>query len=580
MTKTLLLTTAMVAVGATSAFAQGFTGGELGLEYQIFNDFDESVTTYYGAAEFEVVPQFLDFKHIKDREKLNGINLNNQLMLKGLLLNNSKDVINELSNLNDTLIDRKILSYKSSKRQLFKLITKSSENKVKYLDSLNEIINSKETELVKLYSINFSNNYSLLKDWNSVKSTLDDNEIAIEFSNYSTSPKDSASKNTNYVAYIFTKNSKAPKVVPLFEEGQLLEVLEKSTPNALYTTRGSRAKRKANTKGIYDLLWSPLEKHLDNVQRIYFSPSGLLNQIPFSALGKKDQPILGNQFEMVQLSSTNNLIEEQNIPNADNTLLIGGINYNYTSIIRKNDSTKTSTTHAILEKARGTRGFDTIWKPLPGALNEIKSIEKLLHKNGKVASVWTDNFATETNFKSLSGQSPDVIHIATHGFFFENPKTTEGNSSLDETNIYKISEDPLMRSGLIFSGANYAWQHGKTPNEEDDDGILTALEISNLDLSNTDLIVLSACETGLGDIDGSEGVYGLQRAFKMAGVDYIIMSLWEVPDKETAEFMNFFYSEWITNKKEITAAFNNTQRIMHNRYKNEPSKWAAFVLFK
>ena len=495
-----------------------------------------------------------------------------------LLLNNSKDVISELSNLNDSVINRKIFSYKYSKRQLSNLMSKAIENKTYDIDSLNTIINSKETDLVKLFSQNFSNNISLLKDWSTVKSALKNNEIAIEFSNYRSSVGSKTEQSTYYVAYIYTNKSIAPQFVKLFEENQLLEILEKSSPNALYASRGFKSKNSTNTNGLYDLLWLPLESHLNEVERIYFSPSGLLNQIPFSALGKKDFPILANQYEMIQLSSTSNLIEDQNMLDTDDTLLIGGINYNYESTMIYTDSTKRNTTNSILKIARGARGIDTTWTRLPGTLNEITSIEELFKKSNKTTSVWTNNTATETKFKSLNGNSPSVIHIATHGFFFENPETNTNNT--EGQTIYKVSEDPLMRSGLIFSGANYAWKHGRNPNEEEDDGILTALEISNLDLSNTDLVVLSACETGLGDIDGSEGVYGLQRAFKMAGVDYIIMSLWEVPDTETAEFMNLFYSEWITSKKEITAAFNNTQRIMHNRYKREPSKWAAFVLFK
>jgi CHAT domain-containing protein len=136
----------------------------------------------------------------------------------------------------------------------------------------------------------------------------------------------------------------------------------------------------------------------------------------------------------------------------------------------------------------------------------------------------------------------------------------------------------LMRSGLVLAGANYAWKNGSNPYEKDD-GILTAYEISNLNLMKTDLVVLSACETGLGDIEGSEGVYGLQRAFRMAGVEKIIMSLWQVPDKETVEFMETFYTNWLGGE-EIREAFNNTQKEMSKKYKEEPEKWAAFVLLE
>jgi len=190
------------------------------------------------------------------------------------------------------------------------------------------------------------------------------------------------------------------------------------------------------------------------------------------------------------------------------------------------------------------------------------------------------NEATEENFKKLSGNSPNILHIATHGFFYENlNRNVQFETNLSTEDQYRLAEDPLLRSGLIMAGANYAWKNSSNPPNEIEDGILTAMEISNLDLSNTDLVVLSACETGLGDIEGSEGVYGLQRAFKMAGVDKLIMSLWQVPDEETADFMQLFYEKWL-NERTVRDAFIDTQREMYLKYKNEPLKWAAFVLLE
>jgi CHAT domain-containing protein len=125
-----------------------------------------------------------------------------------------------------------------------------------------------------------------------------------------------------------------------------------------------------------------------------------------------------------------------------------------------------------------------------------------------------------------------------------------------------------------MAGANYVWKGGEQiPGT--DDGILSAYEVSNMNLSQTKLVVLSACETGLGDISGGEGVYGLQRAFKMAGVNYIIMSLWQVPDKETVEFMQIFYNYCI-NKNTIRESFAAAQAAMRKKY--SPYYWAAFVL--
>ena len=135
-----------------------------------------------------------------------------------------------------------------------------------------------------------------------------------------------------------------------------------------------------------------------------------------------------------------------------------------------------------------------------------------------------------------------------------------------------------MRSGLVFAGANDVWSRQKDTYDNSsyfEDGVLTAQEVATIDMRKTELVVLSACETGLGDIKGSEGVYGLQRSFKMAGVEYIIMSLWQVPDKETAEFMTTFYTN-LAKTNDIRDSFNLTQHAMRKKY--DPYYWGAFIL--
>ena len=135
----------------------------------------------------------------------------------------------------------------------------------------------------------------------------------------------------------------------------------------------------------------------------------------------------------------------------------------------------------------------------------------------------------------------------------------------------------MIRSGLLLAGANHAWATGKPLREGMEDGILTAYEISQMNLSNTELVVLSACETGLGDIQGNEGVYGLQRAFKIAGAKYLVMSLWQVDDQATMKFMEVFYRKWLEGKMPIPEAFRATQAEMRERFLN-PYLWAGFVL--
>lgn len=140
-----------------------------------------------------------------------------------------------------------------------------------------------------------------------------------------------------------------------------------------------------------------------------------------------------------------------------------------------------------------------------------------------------------------------------------------------------MSDDPLIRSGLIFSGANKAWANPKYKVDSTDDGILTALEVANLDLKEAKLVVMSACETGLGDINTSEGIFGLQRAFKLAGAKNIIMSLWKVPDTQTKELMKLFYQNCF-NGLSVSDALRKAQMEMSKKY--PPYYWAAFKLLE
>ncbi|MGJ8745563.1 CHAT domain-containing protein [Polaribacter sp.] len=507
--------------------------------------------------------------------------LNNILMLKGLLLNSSKNVFTNLKSLNDIKIDEKIEMYRDKKIFVTSELQLAVKKRSKSFLEQKEALETLEKEIIKIHSKYFKEVEKYQKDWK--LTNLQENEIAIEFSHYKVYNKNYNQSTVFYVAYIYKKDWKTPKAIDLFEEHELNTYFASAkTPNNLYKTRGSElSSTKAQfavADSIYKLVWQPLEKHLKNSKTVYFSPDGLLHKIPFAALPNKDNKLISEMYNIQQMGNTADVHINNKLPNLNDALLIGGVKYEY-----KVDKTKKkkATTYAILqgenllgdEKNRNVsrNGFDY----LLGTQEEITNIKAVL-ENSKQLSGYN---ATETAFKELSGKSPSILHIATHGFFF--PKLEEkinNNEIIGGEKKLNVAENPLLRSGLLFANANYAWQHGNNPYDKDD-GILTALEISNLDFKNTDIVILSACETGLGDIEGSEGVYGLQRAFKMAGVKTIIMSLWPVPDKETAEFMNLFYSKWKTynNPKK---AFKEAQNQMMKKYRGEPEKWAAFVYFE
>jgi CHAT domain-containing protein len=529
-----------------------------------------------------LVPEFDEFQSmlVNNKESMRQLiemNLNNQLLLKNLLLSQSRKIMDKLVESKDSSTVNNVYRYKELKAKINKSYSSKSLESTENFDSLRNVLNEKEVELAKLYSDKFSKDVSLIKDWKIAKEELEDNEIAIEFSNFKYFKNNNWKDSTLYVAYVYKREWDNPKIVNLFKEKELIKLLNNKSPNQLYITRGSKAKGISNLENIYDLVLKPLETELMGVKTIYFSPSGILNQIPFSAISINKTERLLDKYSLIRLSTTNKISELESLFHPNDIVFFGGVDYDFSH----KDSSKESTLLSLKEleafkSSNSNLRSSTSWKFLPGTLAEIKNISSQFENKNKTSKVLRGRNATEEEFKKLDGNSPKIIHIATHGFFYENIKSKSVNNA--DLNIYSYAEDPLLRSGLILAGGNYAWENGINPYGKED-GILTAMEISNLDLSNTDLVVLSACETGLGDIDGSEGVYGLQRAFKMAGVDIIVMSLWEVADKETSEFMEHFYLNWL-NGMNLRDAFSETQRAMANKYNDMPEKWAAFVLFE
>ena len=183
-----------------------------------------------------------------------------------------------------------------------------------------------------------------------------------------------------------------------------------------------------------------------------------------------------------------------------------------------------------------SRGYGA--KPLPGTKTEVEQLEGLLKEKGWQVSTYLEGAATEGVVKQV--QAPKVVHLATHGYFFENIQTDHHRTNrMMGMETEQVVQDPLLRSGLLFAGANTTL---KGEQREGENGLLSAREAAALNLEGTELVVLSACETGRGELRNAEGVYGLRKAIADAGARNIIMSLWKVDDKVTQEFMTLFYS--------------------------------------
>lgn len=410
--------------------------------------------------------------------------------------------------------------------------------------------------------------------WNDIKSKLKKSEIFINIVTYI------YPGNINkYSAFIVKEDSKFPKFIPLFDEKQLEFLLSRNKSQQ----DSDRIDKQYKDKAISDLVLKPLEKELEGVTTIYLSPSGLGHQIDFAALPINESQSLGEKYKLHILNAPSELIDYNeakiNTKNKPEILLYGGIDYAKSNAKEKTETTVADVSEEFLNnKTRsGIKGFDYI----DGTNKEVNQIQQKATQNGFKSTLLNENAATEESIKALDGRiTPYVLHLATHGFFFPDPQQKELPKNVmdfeGKGKVYKTAEDPMMRSGLVFAGVNNFWSK-TNENNTIEDGILTASEISNLDLSACQLVVLSACETGLGEVKGSEGVFGLQRAFKMAGVKNIIMSLWKVPDTQTAELFDIFYSECFAGKT-IHEAFQSAQSQMKAKY--SPYYWAGFVLLE
>ena len=376
---------------------------------------------------------------------------------------------------------------------------------------------------------------------NDVKVKLKPTDVAVEFVDYRIG-KDS----TMYAALIMSPRWEHVRFIPLIEQREI----------------------SLHTNNLTEMIWNPiLESVGDDVENIYFSPSGLLYKIPIESHLLADGRSIGEVYRMHRLSSTRWIALDTNNEEGKDAVIYGGLAYNTSISEMQLDAMRYSHTRITRSIERKTRGAVSSLDYLPGTKIEAEAIAKIFNSSkaeGLHAELLIEKNGTETSFKNLDGQHKQIVHIATHGFY-------------DDNNVQ--NNDVLSSCGLYFAGANNVLDGEMIP-EGYDDGILTAQEISSLDLSGMKLVVLSACQTGDGEITG-DGVFGLQRGFKKAGVQSLLMSLWPVDDAATSLLMTEFYRNWVIKKLKKYDALEQakqTVRLHKDSGWDNPKYWAAFIL--
>ncbi len=499
----------------------------------------------------------------------------NELLIKGLILTSVKTMQQCILSCGDTALIREYEKMRMLRRQINSWQQKPVAERRADIGNIEKQATELEKDLTVRSQSFGAMQASFLIRWEDVKKQLKANEAAVEFVSFRYYNDRKATDSTLYCALVLKHDDTAPHVVYLCEEA----ALKKATPafGASYTYINEMYRKKK----LYDLLWHPLDSLFRNINTIYYAPAGLMNSISMAAITCNDSSLLMDKYNLVRLTSTRSLALREKEGHIRNAVVYGGIIYDTDTLTLLQKARKYHSTddYPLAHNRSGSADMRNGFRYLEGTMKEAGMISAKLRNKGIETKMLSGTEANEESFFALSGENaPSLIHMSTHGFYYpeQQGKKNKINASEAGEPLFMHSDDPLIRSGLLMSGANISWKGSILPPGVED-GILTAKEVSNMNLIRTQLVVLSACQTGQGDVKGSEGVEGLQRGFKMAGAKYIMMSLWEVPDRETAEFMDTFYDKWLSGL-DIHEAFKATQLFMSNKYKNDPFRWAAFVL--
>ncbi len=461
--------------------------------------------------------------------------INYRLLTKGMLLSTTTKIKNTILNSGDEELINLYNQWQDQKRTLAIYYSFSKEEVSKQnvnIDSLEDAANKSE-RLLSQKSSDFADALVTKSvDYKQIQSRLKTGEVVVEMIQFPEF-KNAMTGSYKYAAVIIKQVG--PPIVTVLENGDQLD-------KRYYAYYNNVIRNKIKDDYSYDQYWKRINNYLSDSKTVFFSPDGVYSQININTLKDPNGKYLVQDKVIKLIGSPKDLLEASSTTaSGKNAFLLGFPNFGSSDIV-----------------------------PLPGTQKELQQVKSALVSGKYQVKDYTQANATEANIKGVS--SPKIMHIATHGYFMED---IQSQGSVFGVQVEYAKNNPLLRSGLMLAGASSEEQNASFSEEEN--GILTAYEAMNLDLNTTELVVLSACETGKGDVSSGEGVYGLQRAFVMAGADKMIMSLWKVDDAATQDLMSRFYRNWILSGQEMSQAFRNAQIQLMATYP-DPYYWGAFVM--
>lgn len=459
---------------------------------------------------------------------------------KGFLLNNSSKIRAIISSSTDESLKTSYsqwLETKENLNQAYQLSKEELTQEKVNLDSLKRRADDLERELSQKSALFKESANEKPVTTEMIQAQLKPNEAAIEIVELN-EYKNGFTGNGSYVALVL--KTAELKVIDL----GTADIIQK----AVADFRDKTIHRKPENEA-FALTWKPLDEQLKAVTRIYVSSDGVYHQLSINALKDATGKYTADKYAIQFTGNTKDILEIKQTENA---------------------AVKPATAFLI---GNPLYGKNDVIEQLPGTEAEVKNITKLLTTYKVKTTALYGAAATEAKVKEIS--SPTILHIATHGYFLDDLSQMETIKVLG-VDISAAKENPLLRSGVLLAGCENVFDENFHPSPSSENGVLTAYEAMSLNLDKTDLVVLSACETGLGSVKQGEGVYGLQRAFLIAGAKSVIMSLWSVSDDATMELMTLFYTNY--SKTGIKQqAFSDALKQLKLKYK-EPFYWSAFVM--
>jgi len=487
----------------------------------------------------------LAFSNLEDFKDLTTKVYNAQLLTKALLLSSSIKMRERIMNSTDDQLKEQYSQWVEKKELLTIALSMSpaqlTENEIDP-NALTQEVERLERELSQkseLFGQTFETKRIVFED---VKKSLQANDVAIEMVRYRHF-NHSFTDSVIYAGLYITNTLSKPKAI-IMKDGHNME-------NRYFKYYRNSITSRIPDQYSYNVFWKPIIDEIGQAATIFLSADGIYNQINLESIASPDGRYVIDNANIVLVSNTKDIylrkVKSRAVSNENTASMFGNPTFYITASANKRIA------------------------PLPGTEKEVDQVHYILSQKGWKTNEYVERLAAEEKIKELN--SPKIFHIATHGLYRPTEEITLAKQIAGSEAF--LAQNPLMRTGLLLKGAGDLLD--KTDfNYNMENGILTAYEAMSLNLDKTDLVVLSACETGLGDLEAGEGVYGLQRAFLVAGAKVLIMSMFKVDDEATQKLMLKFYQKWI-NTNNMRQSFIDAKKELRVEYP-EPIYWGAFMM--